>query len=218
MINRAELKQQAKSLIKGKIGALFVVMLVFYVITFAILLIPSIMSASESGIVATLGALLSIVASFASVPLSVGLLLVYLDVAKGEGVEVRRLFDGFSYFVKAIVLSILIGVFTLLWSLLLIVPGIIKSFSYSMAFYILAENPDMSPMEALNESKRMMDGHKWEYFVLSLSFILWILLSYVTCGIALIYVIPYMETTITLFYLNLKGDNTIDTTATTMEL
>lgn len=91
MINRAELKQQAKSLIKGKIGALFVVMLVFCVITFAILLIPSIMSASESGIVATLGALLSIVASFASVPLSVGLLLVYLDVAKGEGVEVRRL-------------------------------------------------------------------------------------------------------------------------------
>lgn len=218
MINRAELKQQAKSLIKGKIGALFVVMLVFYVITFAILLIPSIMSASESGIVATLGVLLSIVASFASVPLSVGLLLVYLDVAKGEGVEVRRLFDGFSYFVKAIVLSILIGVFTFLWSLLFIIPGIIKSFSYSMAFYILAENPDMSPMEALNESKRMMDGHKWEYFVLSLSFILWILLSYVTCGIALIYVIPYMETTITLFYLNLKGDNTIDTTATTMEL
>lgn len=218
MINRQELKQQAKGLIKGKIGVLFVVMLVFYVVTFAILLIPSILSASESGIVATLGALLSIVASFASAPLSVGLLLVYLDVAKGESVEVRRLFDGFSYFVKAVVLTILVGVFTFLWSLLFIIPGIIKSFSYSMAFYILAENPDMSPLEALNESKRMMDGHKWEYFVLSLSFILWFLLCYVTCGIALIYVMPYMYTTITLFYLRLKGDNTIDTTATTMEL
>ena len=218
MINRAELKQQAKSLIKGKIGILFVVLLVFYVVTFAITLIPSFLSASENGLVATIGTILTFVAAFASAPLSVGLLLVYLDVAKGESVAVKRLFDGFSYFVKAVILMILVGVFTFLWSLLFIVPGIIKSFSYSQAFLILAENPDMSPLEAINESKRMMDGHKWEYFVLSLSFILWYLLCYVTCGIAMIYVVPYMQTTLVLFYLNIKGDNTVDMTSATTEM
>lgn len=218
VINRAELKQQAKNLMKGKIGALFVVLLVFFVISIAILLIPSIMRVSELRIVAMLGGFLFIVAILALVPLVVGFLLVYLDVAKGESVEVRRLFDGFNYFGKAVVLMFLMSVFTCLWTLLFIVPGIIKVFSYSMAFYILAENPDISPLEALNESKSMMDGHKWEYFLLSLSFILWYLLCGVTCGIAYVYVLPYVYTTTTLFYLNLKGDNTLGATATTMEM
>lgn len=218
MINRAELKQQAKSLIKGKIGSLFVVMLVYIVICFALMIIPSFMTVSESALVATLGNILSIVASLAVMPIAMGYYLVYLDVAKGQEVAVRRLFDGFNYFVKVVILTILVGVFTCLWTLLFIVPGIIKSFSYSQAFFILAENPDMRPIDAITESRRMMDGHKWEYFVLSLSFILWILLCYVTCGIAMIYVMPYMTTTLVLFYLKLKGDDVVDTTATTMEM
>lgn len=218
MINRAELKQQAKSLIKGKIGSLFVVMLVYIVICFAIMIIPSFMTVSESSLVALLGNILSIVASLAVMPIAMGYYLVYLDVAKGQEVAVRRLFDGFNYFVKVVILTILVGVFTCLWSLLFIVPGIIKSFSYSQAFFILAENPDMRPIDAITESRRMMDGHKWEYFVLSLSFILWILLCYVTCCIAMIYVMPYMTTTLVLFYLKLKGDDVVDTTATTMEM
>lgn len=218
MINRAELKQQAKSLIKGKIGSLFVVMLVYIVICFAIMIIPSFMTVSESKLVALLGNILSIVASLAVMPIAMGYYLVYLDVAKGQDVVVRRLFDGFNYFGKVVILTILVGVFTCLWTLLFIVPGIIKSFSYSQAFFILAENPDMRPIDAITESRRMMDGHKWEYFVLSLSFILWILLCYVTCGIAMIYVMPYMTTTLVLFYLKLKGDDVVDTTATTMEM
>jgi uncharacterized membrane protein len=215
---QSRLKQQAKSLIKGKIGSLFVVMLVYIVICFAIMIIPSFMTVSESTLVALLGNILSIVASLAVMPIAMGYYLVYLDVAKGQEVAVRRLFDGFNYFVKVVILTILVGVFTCLWTLLFIVPGIIKSFSYSQAFFILAENPDMRPIDAITESRRMMDGHKWEYFVLSLSFILWILLCYVTCGIAMIYVMPYMTTTLVLFYLKLKGDDVVDTTATTMEM
>ena len=99
---------------------------------------------------------------------------------------------------------LLVAVFTLLWSLLLYIPGIIKAISYSMSFYILAENPEMSAREALNESKKIMHGHKMDYFVLALSFIPWILLVMITFGIAAIWVAPYMQLTITNFYHSIK--------------
>ena len=73
-----------------------------------------------------------------------------------------------------------------------------------MAFYILAENPDMTAREALNESKLIMNGHKLDFFVLQLSFILWALLTAVTFGIASIYVMPYQQLTFTNFYHNIK--------------
>lgn len=99
--------------------------------------------------------------------------------------------------------------FTFLWSLLLIVPGIIKSFSYAMAMYIWSENKEMGALEAINKSKKMMDGHKMDYFVLGLSFIGWILLGCITLGIALIYVIPYMETTMANFYNSIKDSEPV---------
>lgn len=87
--------------------------------------------------------------------------------------EVSTLFSAFPSLGKALWLNILIGVFTFLWSLLFYIPGIIKALSYSMANYILADNPEMTAREALRESKIIMHGHKWELFVLNLSFILW---------------------------------------------
>jgi len=80
-----------------------------------------------------------------------------------------------------------------------------------MSFYILAENPHMKAREALNESKKIMHGHKWEFFVLNLSFILWILLCMVTMGIALIYVLPYMEATFVNFYNSIKRTSESET-------
>ncbi|MCR5656125.1 MAG: DUF975 family protein [Butyrivibrio sp.] len=95
--------------------------------------------------------------------------------------------------------------FLLLWYCLCIVPGIIKSYSYMLVPYILADNPNMDTMEAIDLSKKMMDGHKAEAFVLGLSFIGWIFLSYFTCGILLyFYVIPYMMATYTEFYTAIK--------------
>ena len=82
--------------------------------------------------------------------------------------------------------------FVFLWSLLLIIPGIVKSYSYMMVPYILAENPDMSGTEAITLSRRMMDGEKWNAFMLDLSFVGWGLLGLLTCGILLVlYVNPY---------------------------
>ena len=90
------------------------------------------------------------------------------------------------------------------WSLLFVIPGIVKSFAYSMSYYILADNPELTAKEALNKSKEMMNGHKWDLFVLNLSFFWWYLLVGITFGIAAIYVVPYMNATIVNFYNSIK--------------
>ena len=114
------------------------------------------------------------------------------------------MFQHFDKFWAAFKVSFFTGLFTFLWSLLLIIPGIIKGLGYSMAMYILAENPDMPALEALKKSQEMMDGHKMELFVLYLSFIGWFLLTAVTCGIASLYVTPFVNATMVNFYLNIK--------------
>lgn len=186
---RAELKAQAKAQLKGNVGMLFLCSLIVYAIGILCCMIP------------VVGAIASLIITPG---LSIGLLLVYLDLSKNLDTHVSRLFDGFRYWGKALWLMILVSVFTFLWALLLYVPGIIKAISYSMSYYILAENPEMTAREALNESKEIMHGHKMEYFVLGLSFIPWVLLVAITFGIAAIWVIPYMQLTITNFYNNIK--------------
>lgn len=97
------------------------------------------------------------------------------------------------------------NLYTWLWSLLLVVPGIIKSYEYRMIPYILAENPDIDMKEAFAMSKEMMTGNKWDAFVLDLSFLGWILLSVCTCGIlAIFWVNPYIYMTDAELYVALK--------------
>ena len=100
----------------------------------------------------------------------------------------------------------MMNIFIFLWSLLFVIPGIIKSFSYAQMPYILMDHPEMGWKEALEESKRMMNGHKMDYFVLLLSFIPWLLLCGITFGIAFLYVGPYMQMTCVNFYRGLKEE------------
>lgn len=194
MFTRVEIKQQAKEQLKGNVWMLFLCALVMSLIATAAIMV--------SAFIPIIG---SLVATFLVVgPLSYGLYVIYLNVTYGERPEVGTLFDGFKNYGPVVLLYVLISLFTFLWSLLLIVPGIIKGLSYSMSYYILAENPNMTANEALNESKAIMDGHKADLFVLALSFIPWILLCCITLGIAYIYVIPYMQLTITNFYHKIK--------------
>lgn len=188
-MDRVSLKNAAKAQIKGNIGVLFVCYLIIAVI-----------SAVCSGV--TMG-----IASIIVVPpLSLGLIIIYLGMHNGSEARIETLFKGFKInFVKSILVEILVFVFTFLWSLLFIIPGIIKAFSYSMSMYILADNPQMTSLEAINESKRIMHGHKMDLFVLYLSFIPWYLLVMITFGIAGIYVAPYMYMTITNFYKSISG-------------
>lgn len=96
-------------------------------------------------------------------------------------------------------------IYLFLWSLLLFIPGIIKSYSYRLVPYILADNPNMQPDEAITLSREMMDGHKLNTFILDLSFIPWWLLSIFTFNIAgIFYVFPYIDTTNAELYLAIK--------------
>ena len=191
MLTRAELKAQAKQQLKGKVWWLFLCTLIVSGISMILGMIPFV----------------GVIATYIIAPaLSIGLTMVYLSVTYGEDVQINMLFDGFRgrLFGKSIALFLLIIIYTMLWSLLFVIPGIIKAYSYSMAFYILAENPDMTANEAITESKEIMNGHKWELFVLGLSFILWAFAIVFTLGIAAIYVEPYMQLTIANFYHNIK--------------
>ena len=98
------------------------------------------------------------------------------------------------------ILFLLEGLYIFLWTLLLIVPGIIASYRYAMAPFILAENPDMTPSEAIDASKEMMDGHKWELFCLDFSFFGWLLLNVLTLGLGSLVLNPYMNAARAAFY------------------
>ena len=127
-------------------------------------------------------------------------------VNRQEQKGVETLFGHRAYFGNAIVLRFLKGLFIFLWSLLFIIPGVIAAYRYSMATYIMSENPDISPMEALERSKEMMDGRKWSLFCLRFSFIGWrILAGIFTFGIGNLVVVPYEKTAEAAFYLNNTG-------------
>lgn len=120
--------------------------------------------------------------------------------------KIQDLFSGFNVIFKTIGITVLQGLIITLGFILLIIPGIIFSFMYSQTFYILAEDNSKSVMECLKESRNMMKGHKFEMFILMLSFIGWILLSVVTLGIALLWVKPYMSTTYCNYYNELRRE------------
>lgn len=138
-------------------------------------------------------------------PLTLGLAYIYLDMARNKKANIAFLFKGFGKFVNSFVLMLLMSIFIALWTLLFIIPGIVKTFSYSMSFYILADNPNMRGSEALKESMYMMNGNKWRLFCLNFSFIGWILLSCLSLGIGFIWLAPYMEAANIQFYEELKN-------------
>ena len=179
MPERKTLKQMARSQIKGKIGILF-----FCYILIALL----------AGI--TFGLF--------GPALGVGLCLIFINITNGITPAAGDVLNRGGTFGKALWLSIITAFFTMLWSYLLVIPGIIKGLSYSMGPYIMAEHPDWTARQCLNESKRIMKGNVGKLFVQQLSFMLWYLLCGITFGIAYIYVLPYVSATTTNFYNAIK--------------
>lgn len=133
-------------------------------------------------------------------PVTLGYAMFAISIFRKRETNPGEVLYGFERFGKSLGLYIVMSIFIFLWCLLLIVPGIIAAFRYSMCFYILADNPDIGIMEALNESKRMMRGNKWKYFCLNLSFIGWGLLCICTVGIGFLWLTPYVETSVIAFY------------------
>lgn len=147
---------------------------------------------------------LSIAASVAvlllSGPFNLGIHISALDVSRKQPVSVGSLFEGFKSFGDSLALYILNAIFIFLWSLLLVIPGIIKMYSYSMGYFILADRPDLSGNQARKRSMYLMKGHKWQLFCLDFSFIGWYLLSLLTLGILAFWVYPYHMTARAEFY------------------
>ena len=114
--------------------------------------------------------------------------------------SVKDLFSQFDRFGQGFLQSFLRGLYVFLWSLLFVIPGIIKLFSYAMTPFIMADNPNMTAKEAITASKQLMRGHKWELFCLSFSFIGWELLAILTLGIGEIFLAPYVEAAYAAFY------------------
>ena len=194
MKTRAELKAMAKEQIKGNIGMLFVVTLIVAAVTG--------LANVVLGMIPGGGLVASIIITPA---LSLSVVRVYLALVNtGKKPEAKDAFSGFDDFWTAFKATFLVGLFTMLWSLLLYIPGIIKGLSYSQTMMIVAENKGIGAREAINRSKAMMDGHKMDLFVLGLSFIGWLLLVGITFGIAAIWVVPYMEATMVNFYNDIK--------------
>ncbi|RLD68156.1 MAG: hypothetical protein DRI84_00445 [Bacteroidetes bacterium] len=140
-------------------------------------------------------------------PLLLGLSIFSLKLSRKQFVRIEQLFEGFQNFATALGAYLLMVLFTLLWMLLLIIPGIIASISYAQTFYIIAEDETIGPMDAIDKSKKMMYGYKWKYFLLNLSFIGWILLSIMTLGIGFLWLIPYMQVSRARFYDLVKHNN-----------
>ena len=133
--------------------------------------------------------------------MTVGLYIVLMQISRNGSSGIENLFDGFRKGLgNNIVAGILVQLFTFLWALLFIIPGIVKSYSYAMTYMILADNPDMAPTEAIKASQAMMKGNKWRLFCLDLSFIGWVFLSALTLGIGLFWLIPYQEAAYAAFY------------------
>lgn len=194
MIKRAsEIRREALASLKGKWGFAILTFFVYSLITGALSMIPLV------------GWILSLLA----IPLSYGFMTAFLNNARSkEGVKLETLFEGFTNGNYGRILGTLIlqSVYTFLWSLLLIVPGIIKSFSYALTPFILKDNPELKFNGAIEKSMDMMRGYKWKLFCLYLSFIGWALLCILTLGIGYLWLAPYMSQSFAHFYLEVKAE------------
>ena len=149
---------------------------------------------------ASIGGILGIVRFIVGGPVKLGYCRFLLKMHDGEDAQVGDLFSRFDRFGDGFCLELLTSLYIILWSLLFIIPGFIKAYAYAMAPFILEENPNMTPSEAIKASRELMDGHKFELFCLYWSFFGWALLSVLTLGIGSLWLNPYMNAATAAFY------------------
>ena len=186
-----DLMTQAREALSGRWGLAVGTFFLYIVIVGAIGLIP------------IAGSLITLLIGGA---LAFGVATFSLAIARKEDANVEMLFAGFKHFGKTLGLYLLQVLLVLLYALLLIVPGIIAAISYSLAFYIMVEDPNIGAMEALEKSKKMMYGYKWKYVCLCFRFLGWVLLCILTLGIGLLWLAPYSNISFAKFYEDVKAN------------
>jgi uncharacterized membrane protein len=177
--------ERALNSLRGNWGLAIGGCVVYWLVSFAV------------GVVPVLGAIASLLLAGA---MSIGLARFALNLARKAPATVSDIFAGFDRIGVGIGAYLLQAVFVVLWSLLLIVPGIIAALSYAMTYYVIAEDQAIGPLEAITKSKQLMQGHKWELFCLGFRFLGWALLSVLSCGIGFLWLFPYVLVTTAHFY------------------
>ena len=181
-MSSSEFRAAARMRLKGQWGNAVVAVLIYSVIS-------SMLSTTGFGLLLLGG------------PLTVGVLSVFLCLNRTGEANIEAMLDGVKINPVANIIAYLLqGLYLFLWSLLFVIPGIVKTYSYSMTFYILRDTPGITATEAITRSRHMMRGHKLELFSLHLSFLGWVLLSLMTCGIGFFFVFPYMQAAQAAFY------------------
>ena len=153
--------------------------------------------------------MMSLITLLITGPFTLGITIFTLAISRGEDPRFEQIFMGFNNFVTSLGAYLLMVLFTFLWMLLLIIPGIIASISYAMTFFILADDESIGAMEAIDKSKEMMNGYKWDYFVLMLMYVGLGVLCLLTCGIGFFWLAPFISVTNAEFYDDLKRNQLI---------
>ncbi len=168
-------------------------------------------------VIAIFGAIMGIlsvipgVGAFASIlvsgPITYGVIRLFLKQAREDcEMNIADMFCGFQdCFGDSFLIGLLVSIFTALWSLLFFVPGIIKSYSYSMAYYIKQDNPELNANQCIKASMALMEGHKMDLFILDLSFIGWYIVGSLCLGIGTLWVAPYHQAAHAQFYNSIKA-------------
>ena len=195
-LTNSEIRAKAREVLGGKIFAKN------WLMALLACLIVDVIIGSTSGISFGIGAIIL------AGPLYLGINKLFLNTVRtSEEIKIEKVFEGFKTFKESLVLHIMESIFIFLWTLLFIIPGIIKSCSYAMASYILADHPEYTWKQCIKESQKMMKGYKWKLFCLHFSFIGWIIVSMFTLGIGLLWVVPYQQAANAAFYNELKAAN-----------
>ena len=210
MKTNQDYKNAALAALKGNWAPVIVATIIYFVITIIVTLMSELYDPETSaGAVAGVAILGWLVLSlFASIPLGVGYYnSLNLLLVEGDNQVTNNMFKiGYGNLLRNVGGMLLVGVFTFLWTLLLIIPGIIKSLAYSMTPFILKDYPELSANQAINLSMKMMEGRKFDLFYLYLSFIGWGILALFTLGIGYLWLMPYMYTSTAAFYQNVKEE------------
>lgn len=164
---------------------------------------------ASAGLKASMGGVSFLLIVLLVGPLAIGYanaMRVYYE-ARNDNATSNMFGFAFTNYTHVLVTGLLMGIKIVLWSLLLVVPGIVKAFAYALTPYILVEHPEYSASQAIAKSEEMMKGHKVELFLLELSFIGWYFLSIITLGIGFLWLEPYAQCAVAAFYNDLKGGN-----------
>lgn len=202
MQSASDYRSAARAALRGRWTPAVITTLVYLFITVAVMLCAQLPLEPES----SAAALAQFLAALLLMPMGYGLVVFFVRHTHGEAASAGALFAGYRDFGRVFLTLLLQQVYLLLWTLLLIVPGLVKSYAYRLTPYVLHDHPELSRNAAIERSMQLMDGRKWKLFCLDLSFLGWVILAALTLGIGLLWFVPYQQTALVRFYEDARSE------------